>query len=221
VKAPTIARNPLRVPIARRKRTNSPERRLEAQNWPRVFARGQALDRIPQASMVGPARLALGDCVIDLGQETLLDALGREVELRPQAYQVLRHLALNAGRLVGKDELMAAVWPGSVVTDDSLVQAIGDVRRALGEAGHRVVKTVPRRGYMLVAAAANPEVSALGAEQPRAGPRHVRRWMAVGGAAALLLMAGLLWQGLAHNASAPALADPAVDCGAGLQGPAG
>ena len=156
--------------------------------------------------MVGAARLALADCVIDLGQETLLDARGREVELRPQAYQVLRHLALNAGRLVGKDELMAAVWPGSVVTDDSLVQAIGDVRRALGEAGHRVVKTVPRRGYMLVTAAANAEVSALGAEQPRVGPRHVRRWMAVGGAAALLLMAGLLWQGLARRESAPASA---------------
>ncbi|MBC7938651.1 MAG: winged helix-turn-helix domain-containing protein [Chitinophagaceae bacterium] len=155
--------------------------------------------------MAVSAKVALADCVIDLGQETLLDARGREIELRPQAYQVLRHLALNAGRLVSKDELMAAVWPGAVVTDDSLVQAIGDVRRALGEAGHRVVKTVPRRGYLLVAAAANPEVSALGGEEPFAGPRHVRRWMVVGGASLLLLMmAGLLWQGSARNGSEPA-----------------
>ena len=41
--------------------------------------------------MVGPARLTLADCVIDFGQEALLDARGRAVELRPQAYQVLRH----------------------------------------------------------------------------------------------------------------------------------
>lgn len=157
--------------------------------------------------MVGPARLALADCVIDFGQEALLDARGRAVELRPQAYQVLRHLALNAGRLVSKDELMAAVWPGSVVTDDSLVQAIGDVRRALGEAGHRIVKTVPRRGYLLVAAATNPEVSALGAEPPRAGPRPMHRWLVAGGASLLLLVAGLLWQRQSRDAPAPAIAD--------------
>ena len=157
--------------------------------------------------MFVPARLPLADCVIDLGRETLLDARGVAVELRPQAYQVLRHLALNAGRLISKDELLAEVWPGSVVTDDSLVQAIGDVRRALGEAGHRIVKTVPRRGYMLVAAAVNPEVSALGGEPPPAGPRTMRRWKGVAAASLLLLLAGLLWQGLARNASAPALAD--------------
>jgi len=157
--------------------------------------------------MVGAARLALADCVIDLGQETLLDARGREVELRPQAYQVLRHLALNAGRLVSKDELMAAVWPGSVVTDDSLVQAIGDVRRALGEAGHRIVRTVPRRGYMLVMAAVNPELSPLGGEARPAAPGPLPRWLTLGGVLALLLLAGVLWQGGAGNGSAPARAD--------------
>lgn len=157
--------------------------------------------------MVVPARLALADCVIDLGQEALLDARGQAVELRPQAYRVLRHLVLNAGRLVGKDELLAAVWPGSVVTDDSLVQAIGDVRRALGEAGHRVIKTVPRRGYMLVLAAVTPEVTALGDAPPRASPRPGRRWMGVGAASLLLLLAGLLWHGLARQDSEPARAD--------------
>ena len=174
--------------------------------------------------MVGPARLALADCVIDFGQEALLDAGGRAVQLRPQAYQVLRHLALNAGRLVSKDELMAAVWPGSVVTDDSLVQAIGDVRRALGEAGHRIVKTVPRRGYLLVAAGASPEVSALGAQPPRAGPRPMRRWLVAGGGIAVAaggrpaLAAAISRRSRAGHCRR---GRPAVDCGNGLQGAAG
>ena len=62
----------------------------------------------------------------------MLDAAGRTIDLRPQAYGVLRHLAIHAGRLVDKTELLDAVWPNVVVTDDSIVQAIGDARRALG-----------------------------------------------------------------------------------------
>ena len=98
------------------------------------------------------SRLELAGFAIDFARETLLGADGLTVELRPQAWQVLRYLALNAGRLVTKEELLDAVWPDVVVTDDSLVQAVGDLRRAFGEAGRSLIKTVPRRGYMLVAA---------------------------------------------------------------------
>ena len=107
-------------------------------------------------------KLPLAGFVVDLGSEELRDARGRIVELRPQAFrQVLRFFVLNAGRLVTKDELLEAVWPGLVVTDDSLVHAIGDVRRALGDNGHRLFKTVPRRGYMLVADALAPPAEDL------------------------------------------------------------
>ena len=53
----------------------------------------------------------------------------------------------NSGRLVSKDELFAAVWPDLAVTDDALVQSIGELRRALGDDGPRLIRTVPRRGY--------------------------------------------------------------------------
>lgn len=96
-------------------------------------------------------RLPLGRLTLDLPRDLLLDENGQPLELRPQAFEVLRLLAANAGQLVTKDELMAAVWPRVVVTDDSLVQAVSDLRRALGDAGHRIVRTVPRRGYTLVA----------------------------------------------------------------------
>lgn len=117
-------------------------------------------------------QVRLAGRVLDLARETLLDHDGRAIELRPQAYQVLRHLAVHAGRIVGKDELFAAVWPGLVVTDDSLVQAIGDLRRALDDAQHRTIRTVPRRGYLLVPdpVGDEPAVSPAANSAPATGP---------------------------------------------------
>ena len=69
----------------------------------------------------------------DFAAEVLRDPSGTPVPLRPQAFAVLRHLAENPGRLVTKDALMAAVWPDVAVTDDSLVQCIHEIRRALGD----------------------------------------------------------------------------------------
>jgi TolB-like protein/DNA-binding winged helix-turn-helix (wHTH) protein len=102
-------------------------------------------------------KMSVAGCVLDLACEALIDPKGKLVALRPQAYQVLRYMALNAGRLVTKDELIAAVWPNVVVTDDSLVQAIGNVRRALEDERHEVIKTVSRRGYIMVADAVMPD----------------------------------------------------------------
>ena len=42
------------------------------------------------------------------------------IDLRPKTFEVLRHLAANAGRLVSKDDLYEAAWPGVIVGDDSL-----------------------------------------------------------------------------------------------------
>jgi TolB-like protein len=134
------------------------------------------------------SRLEVGGFTIDLGREALLDSREREIELRPQAYAVLRHLALNAGRLVTKEELLGAVWPGVVVTDDSLVQAVGDARRALGDDGHRVVKTIPRRGYMLVAAPGGRVEAAAPVSPGRSG-----RWLAGALAAALTIASAAAW----------------------------
>ena len=73
----------------------------------------------------------------------------RKVRLRPQTALVLAYLLANSGRVVGKDELLEAVWPNTVVTDNSLAQCIAEIRQALGVAGRRVVQTVPRRGFRL------------------------------------------------------------------------
>jgi TolB-like protein len=73
----------------------------------------------------------------------------RELELRPKAFDVLRHLAEHAGHLVAKEELQKAVWNEVVVSDDSLVQCIRQLRSTLGDDQHRLIKTVARRGYLL------------------------------------------------------------------------
>jgi TolB-like protein/Tfp pilus assembly protein PilF len=74
------------------------------------------------------------------------------VELRPRSFAVLRLLAENPGRLVTKDELIAKVWDDVAVTEDSLTQCIADIRKAIGDDDRRVLRTMPRKGYMLVPA---------------------------------------------------------------------
>src|SRR5688572_25804996 len=90
--------------------------------------------------------------VIDLAAEELRTSSGEHVEIRPRSYAVLRLLAENAGRLVGKDELMNRVWDDVAVTEDSLTQCIADIRKAIGDDERRVLRTVSRKGYMLVPA---------------------------------------------------------------------
>src|SRR3972149_11108267 len=91
-------------------------------------------------------RLRFDRYLLDLDRGCLL-LDGNEIALRPKTYAVLHYLIENVGRLVWKDELFAAVWPNLVVTDDALVQSIGELRRALGDDGSRLISTIPRRGY--------------------------------------------------------------------------
>jgi TolB-like protein/DNA-binding winged helix-turn-helix (wHTH) protein len=95
-------------------------------------------------------RLDLAGLTLDLRREELRDPAGARIELRNRSFGVLRHLATNAGRVITKDELLTVNWPGVTVTEDSLTQCISEIRRALGGAGRDLIRTVPRRGYMIV-----------------------------------------------------------------------
>lgn len=91
---------------------------------------------------------------------------GAAIELRPKAVAVLHYLVAHPHRLVGKDELLAAVWSKVVVTEDSLVQCVRDIRRALGDAEQRLVRTIPRGGYMFVGDATPQPPLTLDAQPP-------------------------------------------------------
>ncbi len=95
----------------------------------------------------GPPRLTFGDFEIEVD---LVRARrnGQPVALRPKTFALLVHLADRAGTVVSKQELMAAIWPGLVVTDDSLTQAISELRGALDDRDQKLIKTIPKRGYL-------------------------------------------------------------------------
>src|SRR5215470_11872451 len=71
------------------------------------------------------------------------------LDLRPKSFEVLKYLAMNAGRLVAKQELYDAVWPNVIVSDDSIAQCIRELRSRLGDTDHSLIKTIARRGYLL------------------------------------------------------------------------
>ena len=104
----------------------------------------------PSAWNEAANRLELSGFVLDLNRGELLTPEDQLAGLRKQALDVLLVLGARAGQVVSKDELMSRVWPDVVVGEGSLVQAIGDIRRVLGDTGHRLIRNVARRGYMLV-----------------------------------------------------------------------
>src|SRR6266700_1945745 len=104
-----------------------------------------------------PLNYQFGEFTLDVVRGCVLKA-GEEIKLRPKVYETLKYLVENPGRLISKQELMQAVWPDAFVTDDSLVQCTLELRRALDDANQKLLKTVPRRGYVFDAPVIqNPE----------------------------------------------------------------
>ncbi len=94
-------------------------------------------------------QIRLGEAVYHIETERLITATGGEIFLRAQSSIVLQVLATNLDALVTRDELIAKVWPDIAVTDDSLTQCISDIRKALDDQKRTILKTVPKRGYIL------------------------------------------------------------------------
>src|SRR6187455_474273 len=84
---------------------------------------------------------------------------GKPVRLRAKSFHLLCYLASNAGRVIPKDELLERVWPHVVVTEDSLTQAVKEIRQALGSTGRDAIRTVSRRGYLFQPPRATPPAS--------------------------------------------------------------
>jgi DNA-binding winged helix-turn-helix (wHTH) protein len=72
---------------------------------------------------------------------------GKRVELRPTPFRLLLHLVENRDRTVSKDELLEAVWPGVVVSDMALANALNAAREALHDDGRAQRSIRTRRGY--------------------------------------------------------------------------
>ncbi|MDD5200189.1 MAG: winged helix-turn-helix domain-containing protein [Terrimicrobiaceae bacterium] len=76
----------------------------------------------------------------------------RVLQLQPRVFDLLVYLARSRDRVVPKDELLDAVWPGVIVAEGSLQRAVSLARAALAEAGAPdAIRTFPRKGYRLCA----------------------------------------------------------------------
>jgi predicted ATPase/DNA-binding winged helix-turn-helix (wHTH) protein len=89
----------------------------------------------------------------------------RRLELTPKAFAVLRHLVEHAERLVTKQDLLAAVWGETVVSEAALTSCIRDLRRALADSSQapRYIETAHRRGFRFIGPLAPPKAAALAA----------------------------------------------------------
>ena len=138
-----------------------------------------------------PARAyEFGEFRLDVPRRRLLRRDGTPVPLTPRLLDALLHFVEHPGELLGKDALMQALWPGLVVEENNLNQAIAALRRALGDdtRDSRYIQTVPRRGFRFVA-----EVRRL-ADDERAASRAA-------GAAPVQALAVLPFQPLVDEAS--------------------
>lgn len=97
-----------------------------------------------------PRHRRFGTFCLDTQTRELRAGDGAVLPLTAKAFDTLCCLIDHRDRVVGKDELLAAVWPGRVVEENNLTQAVSVLRRALGS-GNRCIVTVPGRGYRFVA----------------------------------------------------------------------
>lgn len=158
---------------------------------------------------------------VDVQRRRLLRADGSAIALTPKAFDTLLYLLQQPGEVVEKDALLAAVWPGVVVEDNNLSQAVSALRKALGDdlEAPRFIQTVPRRGLRFVARVAqvtpaDPAGQALETnvvdaspaaaasisaptpapepiQAPAVHPRPRRRLLVAGGAVAAAVAAGV------------------------------
>jgi DNA-binding winged helix-turn-helix (wHTH) protein len=98
-------------------------------------------------------RYAFDRFVLERSQKRLLRADGPPLELTPRQFDALLLLVEHAGTLVDKETFLQTVWPGLVVGDNSVSQAIASLRRLLGDDAQssRFIQTVQRKGFRFIA----------------------------------------------------------------------
>jgi len=115
-------------------------------------------------------RLAFEDFEIDLSAGRLIGRSG-PVAMTPKSLSVLEYLATRPDRLITKNELLDALWPGVHVADGALKVSIREIRRALDDDARspRYIETAHRRGYRFIAPVRRiPTAAAASAASPPA-----------------------------------------------------
>ncbi len=90
----------------------------------------------------------------------LMDREGKHLEIRPKSLALFRYLMQHPNQVVSRNVLVEAIWGSVVTTHDTLNKSIADIRRVIGDNRRRVLKTIPKRGFVLIPDRA-PEVSPI------------------------------------------------------------
>src|SRR5439155_3571878 len=95
--------------------------------------------------------LSFGDYKIDVERRELRRAR-TSVHVEPQVFDLLVYLLQNCDRVVSKDDLIASVWGGRIVSDSTLTSRINAARKALGDSGEdqKLIRTIARKGFRFV-----------------------------------------------------------------------
>ena len=76
------------------------------------------------------------------------------IAVEPQVFDLLVYLVQNRDRVVSKDDLIASVWGGRIVSDSTLTSRINAARKAVGDSGkdQKLIRTIARKGFRFVGA---------------------------------------------------------------------
>jgi TolB-like protein/cytochrome c-type biogenesis protein CcmH/NrfG len=95
--------------------------------------------------------LSFGDYEIDVERREIRRAKTL-VHVEPQVFDLLVYLVENRDRVVSKDDLIASVWGGRIVSDSTLTSRINAARNAVGDSGRdkKLIRTIARKGLRFV-----------------------------------------------------------------------
>jgi Tol biopolymer transport system component/DNA-binding winged helix-turn-helix (wHTH) protein len=161
------------------------------------------------------------DFWLDLS-EKVLEHGDERIALTPKAFDTLRILVQNAGRLLEKEQLMREIWADRFVDEGSLAFNIKVLRKALGDDASepKFIETVPRRGYRFIAetrsvAGKNLAIDKPGSKEPAAkkgqGLRPARRKLVLLVAMSAIMLFAIVSVGLRllfWTTDAPVLSTP-------------
>ena len=108
-------------------------------------------------------RFLFGEYVLDPARRELRFG-GEPVPLEPLVFDLLSYLVINRDRVVGRDEILSAVWSGRHVSDSAVATRIAAARRAIGDTGdaQTLLQTIARKGFRFVGQVTDADGIALG-----------------------------------------------------------
>jgi TolB-like protein/Tfp pilus assembly protein PilF len=115
--------------------------------------------------------VSFDDCEIDVERRELRRANG-PVHVEPQVFDLIHYLVENRDRVVTKDDLIASIWGGRIVSDSTLTSRINAARKALGDSGEgqKLIRTIARKGLRFVGTVV-PQPRAAAPADARPTPR--------------------------------------------------